>query len=387
MKFSYPEIAVSKPLPTLADNEFESVAWGIENYGEDFKKLVVNKPAVGDQDVKIEMKFCGICHSDVHFALNELAAGSGSGSMYPIVPGHELVGTVVEVGRAVSRVAVGDDVAVGCIRDSCMDCKSCDSGDENYCAKGFTHTYNSPKSPAYSHIGGNQEVQNFGGYTQFDVVHERFVCKIPDGMELSKAGPIVCAGVTMWDPLKHWGATQPGKKMDIGIVGIGGLGTMGIKLASALGHRVVAISRSARKEELARSKGAHGFVVSTDPKSVEKEAGKLDLILDTIPAHHSIMPYLTMLSSSGTVVQLGCVGPLMEYSQLVLMFRRLSIASSVIGGVPSTQEVLDFCNKHNIYSDVKIVTADRLNEVYDELQDNNSDATRYVLDIKESLKL
>ena len=240
----------------------------------------------------------------------------------------------------------------------------------------------------YSHIGGNPDVQNFGGYTQFDVVHERFICKVPDGMDLAKAGPLVCAGVTMWDPLKHWGATQPDKKMNIGIVGIGGLGTMGIKLASALGHRVVAISSSNRKEELAKSKGAHDYVVSTDPESVTKEARQLDLILDTIPAHHSIVPYLNMLKSSGVLVQLGCVGVTpMEYPQLMLMFSRLSIASSVIGGVPSNQEVLDFCSKHDIYSDIKVITADKLNEVFDELQSNNVDATRYVLDIKKSLEL
>jgi uncharacterized zinc-type alcohol dehydrogenase-like protein len=240
---------------------------------------------------------------------------------------------------------------------------------------------------AYSHIGGNPDVPNFGGYTQFDVVHERFVCKVPEGMDLASAGPLVCAGITMWDPLKHWGATQPDRRMNIGIVGIGGLGTMGIKLAAALGHRVVAISSGSLKESLARSKGAHDYVDTKDPDSVSKEAGNLHLILDTIPAHHSILPFLTMLASSGTLVQLGCVGVTpMEYPQLALMFRRLSIASSVIGGVPSTKEMLDFCFKHDIYADIKVITAEKLNNVYDELQSNNVGAIRYVLDIKKSLE-
>ena len=220
------------------------------------------------------------------------------------------------------------------------------------------------------------------------MVHEHFVHKIPDGMPLDKAAPILCAGITMWSPLEHWGATVPGgKKMNIGIVGVGGLGTMGIKLAATLGHRVVAISTCSSKEELAREKGAQGFVVSNDPESVSKEQKKLHLILNTVSAHHSINPYLEMLATNGVLVQLGCVGSApMMYDQDTLMFRRLSVASSLIGGIPATQTLLQFCKSHDIYPDIEVVTADQLGKVYNNLQQrSNSHASRYVLDVKKSL--
>ena len=185
------------------------------------------------------MKYCGICHSDCHIGNNDL-----DDSMYPMVPGHELIGTVVEVGSKVKKVKVGDNVGVGVIKDSCLKCGTCVSGDEQYCESGFVHTYNSMKK--HPHVGGNQDTQNFGGYSASEVVHEHFIVKIPDAIPLDKAGPILCAGITLYDPLRHWGATK-GKQMSIGIVGIGGLGTMGIKLAKALGHKVTAISTSAHK--------------------------------------------------------------------------------------------------------------------------------------------
>ena len=208
-------------------------------------------------------------------------------------------------------------------------------------------------------------------------------------MPLDKAAPLLCAGVTMWSPLETWGATEPGKKLNIGIVGIGGLGTMGIKLAAALGHRVVAISTSSSKETLASEKGAHAFVVSTDPVSASKEQKKLDLILNTVSVHHSIKPYVEMLATNGTLVQLGCVGGKpMEFEQESLMFRRLSVASSLIGGIPATQNLLDFCHSHGILPDTEVVTADQLGDIFRDLQQNrNNDAKRYVLDVKKSLEL
>ena len=234
----------------------------------------------------------------------------------------------------------------------------------------------------YGHIGGNPEVQNWGGYSEFDVIHEHFIIKIPDDMPLEKAGPILCAGITMWSPLNHWGATDTTKKLNIGIVGIGGLGTMGIKLASALGHRVVAISSSDKKRELAKSKGATGYVVSNDPASVAAESGKLDLILNTVSAHHSLTPYITLLKTDGTLVNLGCIAAPMQYNQFMLLLKRASIAGSLIGGIPATQEVIDFCHKKQVYPDVKLVGVGDLERVYTELQENNSAAVRYVLDIK-----
>ena len=200
-------------------------------------------------------------------------------------------------------------------------------------------------------------------------------------MPLEKAAPILCAGITMWSPLNHWGATNTDKELSIGIVGIGGLGTMGIKLAAALGHRVVAISSSDKKRALAKSKGATGYVVSKDPASVATEKGKLDLILNTVSAPHSLIPYITMLKTNAHLVQLGCIAAPMQYVQMLLCLKRASISGCLIGGIPATQEVIDFCFKNEIYPDIKVVGVQDLERVYNELQDNNSTAIRYVLDI------
>lgn len=385
MKFTASPAPQPRPILPNRDDEREAVGWGVQEWGQQFTRFVIPRHVVGPHDVRFDMKYCGICHSDVHVVCNEMS--STEGTMYPVVPGHELVGTVVEVGASVTKVAVGDNVAVGCIRDSCLDCDSCASGDENYCEKGFVHTYNTLKASDYEgHIGGNPDTQNFGGYSSFDVVHEHFVYKLPSNMPLEKAGPLVCAGITMWDPLAHWGATSR-KDMTIGIVGVGGLGTMGIKLASALGHHVVAISSSPRKEDIARSKGARDFIVSSDPASLARFTKKLDLILNTVSAPHDISPYIGLLKTSGTLVQIGCVTKPVTVHQMDLMFERRSIAGSLIGGVPSTQAMLDFCAQHDLYPDVEVVTADRLDQVYTELQGNNSGAVRFVLDIEASLKL
>ena len=257
---------VIKDIPECADNEYREVAWGIERIGEKHKPMWINRPTVGDFDVRFEMKFCGICHSDCHLGLNHLG-----GSIYPMVPGHELVGTVVEVGSKVTKVAVGDNVGVGCIIDSCLDCEYCQESEEQYCAKGgSTHTYNSLKK--YGHIGGNPDTQNFGGYSASNTVHEHFIIKVPKELDLAMVGPLMCAGITMYDPLRHWGATKEGSKMNIGIIGIGGLGTMGVKLAKAMGHKVFAISTSPNKAEMAKEKGADVFVCSSDAKSMADNA-------------------------------------------------------------------------------------------------------------------
>ena len=256
-----------------------------------------------------------------------------------------------------------------------------------YCEKGGnTHTYNSMKT--YGHVSGNPEVQNFGGYSASNTVHERYVMKIPDSIPLDKAGPILCAGITLWDPLRHWGATKEGaKKMTIGVIGIGGLGTMGIKLASALGHNVYAISTSSNKEQLAKDKGASGFVVSTDPKSMAAAASKMDLILNTVSAKHEVSHYLSLLRTNGTIVQLGLVAEAHSVVQLPLVFGRKSIAGSAIGGFPATEELLEFCGKHSIVPDVESIEADKIDWAYEQLLEHpNKDGIRYVIDIKKSLQ-
>ena len=303
-----------------------------------------------DFDVKLDIHYCGICHSDVHAGLNELG-----GCKYPIVPGHEMVGIVTEVGSKVTKVKVGDKAGIGCITDACLDCEACSNNDENYCLKfGICGTYNSIKRPD-GHYGGNLSTQTFGGYSGSHSVHEHFIIKVPEEIPLDKAGPLLCAGITMYDPLKHWGATAGGK--NVGIIGIGGLGTMGIKLAKAMGNRVVAISTSAAKEAMAKEKGADAFIISKDPESMKTEAAKLDLILNTVSAPHECSEYLSLLAQGGVIVQLGIIGEPQHINQMPLVVQRKAIAGSVIGGIANTQECFEFCAKHKIFPDTQLVEA------------------------------
>jgi len=324
------------------------------------------------------MLYCGVCHSDCHVGLNDLHS-----TKYPFVGGHELLGKVVEVGAKVTKHKVGDHVGVGCIVDACLDCPTCKDGDENYCMKGLTGTYNGTRK--YGRVAGNQENNTWGGYSGSHVVNEHFAIKIPEGLPLEKAAPILCAGITLYDPIKHWGGCE-GKKMTIGIVGLGGLGTMGVKIARALGHDVVAISTSAKKEAMAKEKGATHFVVSTDPESVKKMEWTCDLILNTVSAKHDVNAYLPLLNKSGTIVQLGLVTETHTISQLPLVFHRKAIAGSCIGGIANTQECLDLCAKHNITPDCQMIEANQIDWAWEQLTGSgNADGIRYVIDIKKSL--
>lgn len=259
--------------------------------------MMINRGKCGESDVRFEMLFCGICHSDIHLADNHIG-----GTMYPIVAGHELIGKVTEVGAKVTKFVVGDNVGVGCMVDSCRNCKYCEEGEEIYCATGSVYTYNGKKM--YKGVGGNPDTQTFGGYSGSNVVDEHFVFKIPDGIPLEKAAPILCAGITLYDPMRHWNFTN-GNSRSVGIVGVGGLGTMGIKIAKALGHTVYAISTSVNKKDLAIKKGADHFVVSKDEESMKAATGKMDLILNTVSADHDLNVYLPLLATNGLIVQLG----------------------------------------------------------------------------------
>lgn len=258
----------------------------------------------------------------------------------------------------------------------------CKDGNEQYCYKGMTGTYNGAKK--HGRVGGNQDTKTFGGYSASNVVHEDYVIKIPDGMDLTKTAPIMCAGITMYSPLNHWGASKGG--MTVGIVGIGGLGTMGVKLAKALGNKVVAISTSAKKEAMAKEKGADAFVVTSDPESVKANESTCDLILNTVSAAHDINLYVGLLKKSGTIVQLGGVVEPHSISQFGLMLGRKSIAGSLIGGIKETQEVIDLCAAKNIYPDCKVVEAKDIDACWKELDGSNPDGVRYVIDIKKSLE-
>ena len=295
----------------------------------------INRGVCGDDHVKLELLYSGICHTDCHIGKNHLG-----NTRYPCVPGHELIGRVTEVGKNVTKFKVGDNVGVGCMVDTCLECPQCLQGDEQYCHKGKCGTYNGNRK--YGRVPGNQDLPTYGGYTASNVVHQHFVFSIPDSIPLELAAPILCAGITMYDPLKQWGATK-GHKMVIGIVGIGGLGTMGIKIAKALGHDVVAISTSAAKKEMATAKGATHFVVSTDPESVKAHAGMCNLVLNTISADHDVNTYMPLLAKGGVMCELGLSMKPHTISQLPLIFNRTAITGSNIGGVAATQEVIELC--------------------------------------------
>lgn len=280
-----------------------------------------------------------------------------------------------------TKFKIGDHVGIGCMVDSCADCECCKGGEEQYCLKGFTGTYNGKKE--HGKVGGNQDTFTFGGYTASYVAHEDFVIKIPDDMDHAKTPPILCAGITMYSPLNYWGCRNGGKT--VGIVGIGGLGTMGVKLAKAMGNKVVAISTSDKKEALAKEKGADVFVISTNEESMNANAMTCDLIINTVSVSHDLNTYLKLVKKSGVLVQLGADATPHSVVQFGLMFNRQSIAGSLIGGIKETQELIDFCHEKNLYPDCQTVEAKDIDDCWEKLISNGHDGIRYVIDIKKSL--
>lgn len=377
-------------LPPPLDSEYPEIAWGILKFGEYHQPLWIARPKITnsnaddksmEKQVRFEMLYAGICHTDLHFGRNELG-----NSLFPMVAGHELLGRVIEIGSKVTKVKVGDFCAVGTLVGSCKSCKNCDREREQFClgtSPGKTPTYNGIKGDL---VGGNKSIRTMGGYSAANTVHEDFIIKVPNGMDLKNTAPLVCAGITMYSPLKYWGATGK-EKMTVGIIGIGGLGTMGIKLAKALGNDVMAISTSFSKEAMAKEKGATMFACSKDPESMKANAGKCDLILNTVSADHDINTYLPLLAKGGsTIVQLGVVTKPHSVSQFPLMQGRISIAGSLTGGIQETQEVVDLCFKHGVYPDCKIVEAKDIDWCWQQLDKTNADGIRYVIDIKKSLQ-
>ena len=316
-------------------------------------------------DVEIEILYCGVCHSDLHMARNDWGW-----SFYPIVPGHEIIGRVIGVGRDVSKFKVGDQVGVGCMVDSCQHCASCEQGLEQYCEEGHTLTYGSK-----DRIDG---MTTYGGYSEKIVATERFVVKVPDGLDLAGAAPLLCAGITTWSPLRHW---KVGAGSRVAIVGLGGLGHMGIKLAKALGAEVTLFTRSSGKEADARRLGADHIVLSTDATQMAAARNSYELIIDTVPYQHDLNPYLPTLSLNGTLVLVGLVGDLAPtLSTVPLILGRKAVAGSVIGGIAETQEMLDFCGQHGITSDVEIINMQYINGAYERML--KSDVKyRFVIDM------
>jgi uncharacterized zinc-type alcohol dehydrogenase-like protein len=320
--------------------------------------------ALRANDVAIDILYCGVCHSDLH-TIN----GDWGAQPYPLVPGHEIVGVVRAVGPAVTRHQVGDRVAVGCMVDSCMDCDQCHHGEEQFCRHGMTATYGSPDR----HTGESTQ----GGYSRHIVVREEFVLHLPEGMDMARTAPILCAGITTFSPLRTWGV-GPGSR--VGVIGLGGLGHMAVKLAVAMGAEVTVISRSTRKEAEAKAIGAKGILASTDRQAMKAARSGFDLILDTVPVKHSVDTYTPLLDVDGSLVIVGQVGPMEESMTVPLIMGRRRVAGSLIGGIAQTQEVLDFCADHDIYPECEMIPMDRINEAFAHLAQGDL-AHRYVIDM------
>ncbi|ATL70982.1 NAD(P)-dependent alcohol dehydrogenase [Nocardia terpenica] len=317
-----------------------------------FEKVTIERRELGAHDVLIDIKYAGICHSDIHTARNEW-----HGTTYPCVPGHEIAGIVAAVGSAVTRHQVGDRVGVGCMVDSCGECAACVAGEQSYCLRGATMTYNTPVPEAFQ-PGGH----TLGGYSTQVVVTENFVVSIPEGIALDQAAPLLCAGITLYSPLRHWN-TGPGKR--VAIIGMGGLGHVGVKIARAMGAEVTVLSQSLRKKDDGLRLGAQHYYATSDEQTFRELRGRFDLIINTVSANLPIEDYMRLLNLDGTLVILGLPDQPLAVQPFTLAAYRRSLAGSMIGGIPQTQEMLNFCAEHGIGADVEVISADRIDEAYD----------------------
>lgn len=342
----------------------KTIGYAAQNASTPLAPFKFERRALRANDVEMEILYCGVCHSDLHMARNDWGW-----SDYPVVPGHEIVGRVLNVGAEVTKFKAGDHVAVGCMVDSCQECDQCHNHEEQYCREGMTLTYGSP-----DRIDGSI---THGGYSKHVVVREEFVLGIPDNLDLSRVAPLLCAGITTYSPLKTWG-TKAGSR--VAVVGMGGLGHMAIKLAVGLGAHVTVISRSPDKEDDAKELGADAFLVSTDPAAMEAAASSFDLIVDTIPVKHDLNPYTPLLDIDATLVLVGQLGPVNETETTALVMGRRRIAGSLIGGIKETQELLDFCGEQNILPECEMIRMDEINTAFERME--RSDVRyRFVIDM------
>jgi uncharacterized zinc-type alcohol dehydrogenase-like protein len=326
-------------------------AYGAQSAISTLDPMTIQRRKPTALDVEIEILFCGVCHSDLH-----TARGEWGGSLYPCVPGHEIVGKVLSVGDQVSRFKVGDLAAVGCMVDSCRQCASCAEDLEQFCEVGMVGTYNGKDR----HLGGH----TYGGYSERVVVDEHFVLRLPENLDLAATAPLLCAGITTYSPLRHW-EVGPGKV--VGIAGIGGLGHMGVKLAKAMGATVVAITTSASKVADAKRLGADEVLISTDAAQMKAYRGKLDFLLDCVSATHDIDAYLSLVKRDGALALVGAPEHPIPVSAFSLIVGRKSFSGSLIGGIKETQEMLDFCGQHNITADIELIPIQSINEAYERL--------------------
>ena len=329
-----------------------TAAWAATAPDAPIAPLTIERRALRPEDVDIAITHCGVCHSDLHTARNDWGR-----TTYPIVPGHEIVGIVRAVGSAVSKVRVGDRVAVGCMVDSCLACDACEDHQEQYCHKGMTGTYNSKDrqdgSPTY------------GGYSSGIVVREEFVLTVPAALDMARAAPLLCAGITSYSPLKNWNV-GPGSR--VGVIGLGGLGHMGVKLAKGLGAKVTMITTSPAKGADAKALGADHVLISTDRDAMKAASRSFDFLLDTIPVPHELPPYLALLDRQGTLCLVGAIDMLPSFHSGLLLGGQKAVAGSGIGGIAETQEMLDFCAEKGILPDVEVIRMDEINHAYERME-------------------
>jgi uncharacterized zinc-type alcohol dehydrogenase-like protein len=321
--------------------------------------------ALRSNDVAMEVLYCGVCHSDLHTARNDWKS-----SHYPVVPGHEIVGRVIDMGVDVKRYKIGDHVAVGFLADSCQTCEQCHRGQEQYCLDGFTDTYN-----GRDRVTGDT---TRGGFAKHLVVREEFVLRVPHGLDLTRTAPLLGAGITVYSPLRTW-EIGPGSR--VGVVGLGGLGHMAVKLAVALGAKVTVMTRKEKKASAAVALGAEQVLVSTDSQVLAQAVSRFDIIIDTIPVKHDIAPYLPLLKVDGTLAIVGQMGALEEFSTIPMLLGRRRIATSLVGGIAQTQELLDFCAKKKILPDCEMIRMDRINDAFDRIETGEI-PHRFVIDMK-----
>jgi len=357
----------TQPTPAPQPGTFAAKAFSAASATAKLAASTIRRREPGSSDVQIEILFCGVCHSDLHQVRDEWKAVMPT--VYPCVPGHEIVGKVVKAGNAVKKFKVGDLAAVGCMVDSCRSCEPCRAGLEQFCEKMATFTYNGPDAK----LGG----VTYGGYSDGIVVDEAFTLHVPKNLDPAAAAPLLCAGITTYSPLRHW---KVGKGMKVGVVGLGGLGHMGVKFANALGAHVVLFTTSPNKAEDAQRLGAHEVVISKDAAAMQKHAGSFDFILDTVSAMHDINAYIELLKLDGTLTTVGAPEKPLPVSVFGLIFKRRRFAGSAIGGIRETQEMLDFCGEHSITCDVERIKIQQINEAYERLL--KSDVKyRFVIDM------
>ncbi|KAL4644432.1 hypothetical protein ACB092_02G164600 [Castanea dentata] len=350
------------------EHPVKAFGWAARDQSGYLSPFNFSRRETGDEDVRFKVLYCGICHSDLHSIKNDWGF-----SFYPLVPGHELVGEVTEVGSKVNKVKVGDKVGVGCMVGACHSCESCENDLENYCPK-MILTYNS-----IYHDG----TFNYGGYSDTMVANERYIVHFPENMPLDAGAPLLCAGITVYSPLKHFGLAQPGKH--IGVVGLGGLGHVAVKFAKALGAKVTVISTSpSKKDEALLHLGADSFLVSRDPDQIQAAMNTMDGIIDTVSAVHPILPLLGLLKSHGTLVLVGAPDKPLELPVFPLISGRKMVAGSGIGGMKETQEMIDFAAKHGITADIEVVSMDYVNTAMERLAKNDV-RYRFVIDIGNTL--